>query len=200
MPFALRCLLPFCFLNTCTLLFSWEYEKEKKRMVWKISFTSPYSSPDRQLSTLVHLRLNLNIWSLGVWAQVCQVTLEMETLKEIRPDAPPPPRSPGEAVRVPDAAPWGETGCRCVLYPFLLPPRQTVLSWSSGTVRRKSKEKVAGQRSPCAPGEACSFSSLAALLSALITLVTNPGRASVIAKMYLRLHRCMHRSFKSWKH
>lgn len=57
---------------------------------------------------------------------------------------PPPP--PGEAVRVPDAAPWGETGCRCVLYRCLLPPRQTVLSWSSATVRRKSKEKVAGQR------------------------------------------------------
>lgn len=30
------------------------------------------------------------------------------------------------------------------------------------------------------------FSSLAALLSALITLVTNPGRASVIPKMYPR--------------
>ena len=59
-------------------------------MVLKISFTAPYSSPDRQLSTLLHLRLNLNIWSLGVWAQVCQVTLEMETLKETRPDAPPP--------------------------------------------------------------------------------------------------------------
>ena len=56
-----------------------------------------------------------------------------------------PPPSPGEAVRVPDAAPWGETGCRCVLYRFLLPPRQTVLSWSSGTVRRKSKEKVGGE-------------------------------------------------------
>ena len=32
-----------------------------------------------------------------------------------------------------------------VLYPFLLPPRLTVPSWSSGTVRRKSKEKLAGQ-------------------------------------------------------
>lgn len=112
-------------------------------MVLKISFTAPYSSPDRQLADHI------------TSSQIKSEHLKLRCLSPSVPSDPGDgnskgdsarcPPSSGEAVRVPDAAPWGETGCRCVLYRFLLPPRQTVLSWSSGTVRRKSKEKVGSQ-------------------------------------------------------
>ena len=160
-------------------------------MVLKISFTAPYSSPDRQLSILLHLRLNLNIWRLGVWAQVCQVTLEMETR------CPRLPRGGSEGPRC-SLLGWDWVQVCSLPFPASSPPDSSELEL------RDSEDEVYGEGwwsvSPCAPGELCSFSSLAALLSALITLVTNPGRARVIARMYLRLHCCMHRNFKSWKH
>lgn len=65
---------------------------------------------------------------------MCQVTLEMETLKETRPDAPPPP---GETVRLPDTVLPGETGYRCSLpFPAASPPDSSKLEL------RDSEEEV----------------------------------------------------------